>query len=155
MASKYIQILTAVAKKQTAQRIAKALVDKKLAACCQIVGPVESIYRWQGKIKKAKEFFVLAKTLNNKYKEAEKAVKKLHPYKVPEIIALPIIKGSREYLEWINELLRPWRDGVSFRPSPTVVGFGRQRSGKFFRRLHPRRQSVRGIPPSNKTITIN
>ena len=105
MGNKYIQIFTTVARKQTAQRIAKALVDKKLAACCQIVGPITSIYRWQGKIKKVKEWLLVAKTRSDKFRKAEKAVKEIHPYKLPEIIAAPITQGSKKYFEWISKTI--------------------------------------------------
>ncbi|MEK7663889.1 MAG: divalent-cation tolerance protein CutA [Patescibacteria group bacterium] len=102
---KYIQIFTTTTKKNDAYKIAKTLVNKKLSACVQITGPIESVYRWHGKIEKSREFLCIIKTKMSNYKKVEKEIKIIHPYELPEIIALPIIEGSQEYLEWINKEL--------------------------------------------------
>ena len=100
---KYIQVFTSVAKKSDAEKIAKTLVNKKLSACVQIIGPMESIYKWKRKLQKSKEWLLVIKTKRNLYKKLEKEIKRIHPYQIPEIIALPIIKGSKEYLNWLNK----------------------------------------------------
>ena len=101
----YIQISTTTETKKQAQKIAKYLVEQKLAACVQISGPIESTYRWKGKVETTGEHLCLIKTRASLFKKVEAAIKKLHPYETPEIIATPIIKGSREYLNWLNESL--------------------------------------------------
>ena len=99
----YIQITTTTETKEQAQSIAQHLVEIKLAACVQIVGPIISIYRWKGKVENAPEWICLIKTRNNLYAKVEAAIKSLHPYETPEIIATQIVKGSREYLKWMDD----------------------------------------------------
>ncbi len=101
--SKYIQISTTVAQRSDAGRIAKILSKKNLSACTQIVGPITSVYRWKGKLEKSKEWLCIIKTKRTLYKSIEKAIKNIHPYELPEIVATPIIEGSREYLGWIQK----------------------------------------------------
>ena len=102
----YIQIQTTVAKKSDAEKIAKMLLENKLSACIQIVGPMTSIYHWKGKIEKSQEWLCLIKSKKSHFKKIEQAIKKIHPYETPEIIATPIVDGSREYLKWMHaELL--------------------------------------------------
>src|SRR5438445_650107 len=78
-------------------------LEKKLAACANIVSGVESIYRWQGKVERANEVLVIIKTAGTRLRELEREVKRLHSYDVPEFIAFPIVGGSKEYLKWIGE----------------------------------------------------
>jgi len=99
----YIQISTMTKTKKQAQKIAKYLVKQKLAACVQISSPIESTYRWKGKVETAGEYLCLIKTRTALFKKVEAAIKKLHPYETPEIIATPIVKGSKEYLNWLNK----------------------------------------------------
>lgn len=99
----YIQVSTTTETKEDGQKIARYLVEQKLAACVQITGPVESTYRWKSKVETAGEWLCLIKTSNHLYKKVEKAIKKLHPYETPEIIAVPVIKGSKDYLKWLND----------------------------------------------------
>lgn len=99
----YIQISTTTETREEAQRIARYLVDQKLAACVQITGPIESTYRWKGKVETAAEWLCLIKTHESLFKKVEAAIKKLHPYETPEIIAVPIVRGSKEYLKWIDD----------------------------------------------------
>lgn len=101
--NKYIQVITTVSKKTDAEKIGKRLIDKRLAACVQIAGPVKSIYRWKSKIETAKEFMCIIKTRKIFYKKVEKAIKKIHPYEIPEIIAMSIAEGSRGYLKWLSD----------------------------------------------------
>lgn len=98
----YIQITTATETKEEAQTIAQHLVETKLAACVQITGPITSIYRWKGKVENTKEWLCLIKTRDDLYDKVEAAIKSLHPYETPEIIAVQIVKGSKEYLNWID-----------------------------------------------------
>ena len=101
----YIQISTTTETKEQAQKIARYLVEQKLAACVQITGPIESIYRWKGKVENAQEWLCLIKTRDDLYNKVETAIKKLHSYETPEIIAMPVVKGSKEYLSWIEDSL--------------------------------------------------
>jgi periplasmic divalent cation tolerance protein len=84
-----------------AERIARTLVEEKLAACVNMVGPVHSIYRWRGAIEQAKEHLLIIKTRQRLYPQLERRVRELHSYEVPEIIALAPTAGLRPYLEWI------------------------------------------------------
>ena len=102
----YIQITTTTETKEQAQNIAEHLIETKLAACVQITGPITSIYRWKGKMETANEWLCLIKTREELFEQVEAAIKKMHSYETPEIIALPIIKGSKEYLTWIDDELR-------------------------------------------------
>jgi periplasmic divalent cation tolerance protein len=90
-----------------ARRIGRNLVEKKLAACANIVPRVESIYRWKGKVERAREVLVVIKTTAKRLRELEREVKRAHSYDVPEFIVLPIIAGSRNYLAWLQESTTP------------------------------------------------
>lgn len=85
--------------------IARHLVEEKLAACVQISGPIESIYRWKGKVEGTAEFLCLVKTREDLFAQVETAIKKRHSYQTPEIIAVPIVRGSTEYLSWLDDAL--------------------------------------------------
>ena len=101
----YLQVATTTETKEQAEKIAQYLVETKLAACVQVTGPITSIYRWKDKVENAQEWLCLIKTQDDLYGKVEAAIKKMHPYETPEIIAVPIVKGSKEYLKWIdNEL---------------------------------------------------
>jgi periplasmic divalent cation tolerance protein len=89
-----------------ARRIGRRVVEKKLAACANIVTGVESIYRWKGKVERAREVLVVMKTSAGRLRELEREVKRMHSYEVPEFVAVPIAAGSREYLKWIRENAR-------------------------------------------------
>ncbi|MDP2853592.1 MAG: divalent-cation tolerance protein CutA [Smithellaceae bacterium] len=101
----YIQVTTTTETKEQAQTLAQHLVETKLAACVQITGPITSIYRWKGKVEKTQEWFCLIKTRDNFYNKVEAVIKNLHPYETAEIIAVPIVKGSKEYVRWIDDAL--------------------------------------------------
>jgi periplasmic divalent cation tolerance protein len=98
----YIQVLTTTGKKEDAETIARKLIEKKLAGCVQIMGPVVSTYRWQGRIDRSEEWLCFIKTREDLYDELEKEIKSIHPYETPEIIALPVAGGSEDYLKWLN-----------------------------------------------------
>ena len=101
----FIQISTTTASKEEAQKIARHLVEQKLAACAQITGPIESTYTWKNKVETAGEWLCLIKTRKDLFSKVEAAIKKLHPYETPEIIAVPIQQGSARYLQWIEDSL--------------------------------------------------
>ncbi|HDQ03938.1 MAG TPA: divalent-cation tolerance protein CutA [Deltaproteobacteria bacterium] len=102
----YIQISTTTATKEDAQKIARYLVEQKLAACAQILGPIESAYTWKGQVETADEWLCLIKTREELFAEVDAAIKKLHPYETPEIITVPIVQGSKEYLQWLDEEIK-------------------------------------------------
>jgi periplasmic divalent cation tolerance protein len=106
MTDEYIQVLTATASRDDAQRIAAALVEQRLAACVQVIGPIASTYWWQGRIEQAEEWLCLIKSRRALYDEVEQAIRARHPYETPEIIAMPVIAGSRPYLHWLSQELR-------------------------------------------------
>ena len=103
---KFIQVLTSAGTKEDAQKIAQSVVEKRLAGCAQVVGPITSTYWWEGKIDSAEEWLCIIKSRNDLYKELEKAIQQIHPYKVPEILAVPVVEGSQSYLEWLDGELR-------------------------------------------------
>ena len=103
----YLQIITTTEKKAEAERIAKVLIEGGLAACAQIVGPITSTYSWKGRIETAEEWQCLIKTRADLFGQVERSIKSVHSYETPEIIALPISTGSREYLDWMEEALPP------------------------------------------------
>jgi periplasmic divalent cation tolerance protein len=98
-----IVIFSTFADAETARKAARALVEEKLAACANILPQVESIYHWQGKIETNPEVMALFKTTREKYPVFEQRLRELHPYKVPEIVALEIAAGLPAYLDWIAD----------------------------------------------------
>jgi periplasmic divalent cation tolerance protein len=107
----FIQVITTTDKKEDAERIARRLVEMRLAACVQIIGPVTSIYRWKGKIETAGECLCLIKSRQENYGAIEGTIRSLHPYEIPEIMAVPVTAGSRDYLDWLRaELTAPYEE---------------------------------------------
>ena len=105
--SEFIQVTTAIDSQEGAQKIAEALVSARLAACVHVSSPITSTYWWQGKMETAQEWVCTAKTRKELYDAVEQAIKQAHPYEEPEIVATPILAGSRTYLAWIeNETQR-------------------------------------------------
>ena len=101
----YIQVLTTTETKEDAKKIAKELVERRLAACIQISGPITSVFRWDENIQEESEWRITIKTGYDLYEDLEKVLEGIHPYEVPEIVALPLIRGSEKYFEWMkNEL---------------------------------------------------
>jgi periplasmic divalent cation tolerance protein len=98
-----IVVFVTCGSEEEALKIANALVDKHLAACVNLIAPIRSVYRWEGKIWDEKEWLLVIKTQKHKFEELEEKVKSIHSYSVPEIISLPIIEGSSAYLDWIRE----------------------------------------------------
>jgi len=101
----YIQVMTTAEKKEDAVKIARVLVDKKLAACVQVFGPVISTYRWKNKVEQAEEWQCLIKSRQDLFGKLAEAIKAIHPYETPEIIATVISAGSDEYLKWLHDEL--------------------------------------------------
>jgi len=99
-----IVVFVTCGSEEEALKIANALVEDHLAACANLVSPIRSIYRWEGKIWDEKEWLLIIKTHEKRYVELEKRVKTLHSYAVPEIIGLPIVEGSSSYLHWLAEM---------------------------------------------------
>ena len=97
----FLQVVTTTETNADAQRIATALVERRLAACVQIIGPMTSTFRWDGKVQTATEWLCVIKTCRDTYEGLEAAIRELHPYEVPEILATPIAAGSRSYLDWL------------------------------------------------------
>jgi periplasmic divalent cation tolerance protein len=98
-----VQVLTTAGSEEEASLIAELLVERRLAACVQVVGPVVSRYRWQGAVEEEREWQCLAKTTAAAYEAVEAAIREVHSYDEPEIIATPIVAGSAGYLAWIEE----------------------------------------------------
>ncbi|HEC79617.1 MAG TPA: divalent-cation tolerance protein CutA [Firmicutes bacterium] len=106
MAEEYIEVRTTINKKVVAVEIARMLVERRLASCVQILGPIESTYWWRDKIDTTEEWLLTIKTKKDVYFELEDAIKNNHPYEVPEIIATKIVDGNSDYLKWISDEVR-------------------------------------------------
>ena len=98
-----IVILVTVGSEAEAEMIAKAVVEEQLAACVNILSSMRSVYRWEGKVTDDREWLLLIKTRAERFAAVETRVKALHSYQVPEVIALPIMAGTEEYLRWLRE----------------------------------------------------
>ncbi len=129
-----IEISTTTATRADAERIAAALVERRLAACVQVNGPITSCYRWQGAIETAQEWLCTVKTTRPAYEQVEQAIRQLHPYDEPEIIAVPIVAGSEGYLTWLEQQ-------VSDIPPKDTFG---ERCG-----VSPPVQQARNVPPKD------
>jgi periplasmic divalent cation tolerance protein len=99
----YCQVTTTLPDQPTAERLAKVLVEERLAACAQVLGPVSSTYHWQGLTEHATECYCHLKTTRARLPALQARIRQLHPYEVPEIIALPIVGGDADYLRWIEQ----------------------------------------------------
>ena len=104
--AEYIQVVTTTTRKADAQAIARALVEQRLAACVQVLGPVTSTYWWEGKTETNHEWQCWIKTRRDLYEQIEQAIRQLHSYAVPEILAIPIVAGSVSFLAWIDDELQ-------------------------------------------------
>jgi len=96
-------VLTTAGSQEEARKIAHALVERRLAACVNIVGPMESVYRWQGAVETAPEFLLVIKTTAAAFARVRDAIKELHSYEVPECVMVSIEDGSEGYLKWLGE----------------------------------------------------
>jgi periplasmic divalent cation tolerance protein len=102
----YLIVLVTTASKEEAERIAQNLLDAKLIACANIIGPVTSLFRWSEKLERAEEYAILMKSRTNLFEKVSEAVKARHSYKVPEVLALKVANGSKAYLEWLESCLK-------------------------------------------------
>ena len=104
---KMVQVTTTTPSRDLAVQIAEAAVTEGLAACAQVLGPLESTFRWQGAVDQATEWYCHCKTTADRLPDLEHRIRELHPSEVPEIIALPIVGGSAAYLAWIEQTVNP------------------------------------------------
>jgi periplasmic divalent cation tolerance protein len=101
--SEFIVIFVTTSSVREAERISKVLVEKRLAACVNIIKDIRSIFFWKGELSDEKEVLLIAKSKKKNFQKIEIEVKKLHGYEVPEIIGLPILMGSEDYLDWVDK----------------------------------------------------
>lgn len=101
-----VQVATTTSSRENADQIARKLVEEKLAACVQISGPITSFYHWQGTLQEDREYLLTIKTAKKHIPAISEIFSQLHPYDLPELIALPIVDGSPAYLAWIKENLK-------------------------------------------------
>jgi periplasmic divalent cation tolerance protein len=102
----YIIVLVTTANKQEAEKIVQHLLEARLIACANIVGPVSSHFHWSGKLEKTEEYLILMKSRRDLFAKLSEAVKALHSYEVPEILALPVVEVSKAYLDWLGSCLQ-------------------------------------------------
>ena len=102
---KYIQISTTADTKEDAEKIAYALVQDRLAACSQVIGPISSVYWWKERIEKHSEWLCIVKTRRDLYKAVESSILQHHTYEIPEILAIPILDGHEDYIRWLEREL--------------------------------------------------
>ncbi|HVY77793.1 MAG TPA: divalent-cation tolerance protein CutA [Solirubrobacterales bacterium] len=100
--AKYVQVLTTVGSEEEAERIGAVLLERRLAACVQTLGPIVSRYRWRGELEREREWQCLVKTEARLYEEVEAAIRTVHSYEEPEILAIPVLAGSSGYLAWVS-----------------------------------------------------
>ena len=100
------QVTTTLPDQSLAQNLAATLVAERLAACAQVLGPVSSTYRWKGNSEHAEEWYCHLKTTVERLAELQKRIRELHPYEVPEVIAVPISHGDEQYLAWVREAVK-------------------------------------------------
>ncbi len=100
--SEFSVVLITASSQEEAQKIGRTMVEERLFACANIISPIQSIFHWEGKINDEKEVLLIAKTKTGLSDEVEKRVKELHSYTVPEILFLPVLRGSKDYLNWVD-----------------------------------------------------
>jgi len=105
-------VMVTTSDRQEAFRITCHLLNEKLIACANIVGPTHSLFWWEGKIDEAKEFLIFMKSQKALFKRLSERIREIHSYKVPEIISLPITEGSQHYLDWVSASLQPVNKNV-------------------------------------------
>jgi len=105
MKHELIVIVTTTEKKEDAEKIAEQLVKKRMCACAQVSGPINSWYWWEGKVESSEEWQVKLKTVAEKYGEVEEAIKAIHPYDLPQIVALPVANALKAYTDWVVDNL--------------------------------------------------
>ena len=106
MRNSYIIIIVTTAGREEAETIVQRLLEARLIACANIIGPVSSHFRWSGKMEKTEEYLILMKSRQDLFEKLSETVKALHNYEVPEILALPVVEGSKAYVDWLGSCLR-------------------------------------------------
>jgi periplasmic divalent cation tolerance protein len=107
MAEGYLQVTTTIDSEDAARALARSIVDARVAACAQVLSPINSTYWWQGKVDVADEWMIVIKTAADRLDALVEHIKSHHSYDVPEIVAMPIEGGNPDYLSWISEETRP------------------------------------------------
>jgi periplasmic divalent cation tolerance protein len=107
MEKEYVQVITTLASKEDAGRLARHLVEQRLAGCVQVAGPISSFYQWQGTLEEDEEYQLQIKSRLDLQDSLLTEITENHPYETPEILVLPIIAGSADYLRWLDKELRP------------------------------------------------
>jgi periplasmic divalent cation tolerance protein len=102
-----VVVLVTTASRDEGKKIARHLVESRLAACVNITQSIESVYRWEGKMAEEVEFLLIIKSVRELFPEIRAEISRLHSYQTPEIICLPVVEGSRNYLQWISDSVRP------------------------------------------------
>jgi periplasmic divalent cation tolerance protein len=105
--SDFIQVTTAIGNGQQADQLATTLVERAIVGCVQIIGPMQSVYRWRGEVVRAEEWLLLIKTTMSQYAAVESAIREFQSYECPEVIATPIVAGSKDYLNWLGAAAAP------------------------------------------------
>lgn len=104
--AEYIQVFVTAGSREEARTIAAAIVEQRLAACVQVVGPIQSTYWWQGRMETAEEYLCVMKSRQAVFKSLEVAVREVHSYETPEILAMPVVAGNEDYLSWMRSEMR-------------------------------------------------
>jgi len=101
----YLQVVTVVGSQEDAEKISAMVVEQRLAACAQVLGPITSSYWWKGTVERAEEWMCLMKSRDETYQTLESTIRQNHPYEIPEILAFQVVHGNRPYLEWLSREL--------------------------------------------------
>jgi len=99
----YIEVHTTLETQEDARKIARRLVEKRLVACAQVLGPISSTYWWKGEIQEEQEWLCTMKSKRALYPRIENEIRAIHPYEEPEILATPVVEGSKSYLDWVDD----------------------------------------------------
>jgi periplasmic divalent cation tolerance protein len=102
----FIQVITTLDSEAAANQLASSIVSERLAACAQVVGPVTSTYWWEGTVESDTEWLCILKSSRDRFTELETKIRQVHPYDVPEILAVSVVAGNGDYLEWLRGELR-------------------------------------------------
>jgi periplasmic divalent cation tolerance protein len=105
--AEHLLVISNLPDRASADALARALVERRAAACVNVLAPCASVYRWQGAVETAEEHPVFAKTTRDRYELLERVIRELHPYELPEIIAVPLAGGLPAYLQWVEAETRP------------------------------------------------
>jgi len=107
MAAETLLVISNLPDRASAETLARALVERRAAACVNVMSPCVSVYRWKGAVETAEEHPLFAKTTRDRYELLERVIRELHPYELPEIIAVPLAGGLPAYLQWVETETRP------------------------------------------------